>query len=136
MVSPAACCIIDATSIPGATNCRYDNPPTDRPLSSMTPPSPSPIAARKRRGIRTEEIAHPLSQTLRSKWMSRSVMRVACTFNRLFLQRAAGEQQEDVLQRAAAHEDRLRSQAVFGEHADRGFAVAGVDEHAVGQALH
>src|SRR4051794_26504452 len=52
-----------------------------------------------------------------------------------FDQRAAGEPQEDVLERAPAHEHRLRHEPPMVGRGGRRLAVVRVDEDPVGQAL-
>src|SRR5207249_11014302 len=50
-------------------------------------------------------------------------------------QAAAGEAEEDVLERAAPDEDALRLEAARVDRSARRLAIVGIDEHPVGQAF-
>src|SRR6476660_2166524 len=94
-----------------------------------------PIAARKSSGANTYEnteprhrrrhTTHARSTTLTTRFASTSV-----------LERAAGQDQEHVLERAATLVHRVGLHAVVRDERRNGVAVVGVDEHAVGQRLH
>src|SRR5437867_4142662 len=100
-----------------------------------------PIDARNSTGVRNELKSVPrqirrYSSTRCSKTWSvpAGIASIVCR-PRLFDQRAAGEPEEDVLQRGAPDEDGLRPNAAFVDGHGDGLAVLGVEEDSIGQHL-
>src|SRR5438552_449218 len=129
----AANCIPIAANRPGVTKRRYESPSTV-PRRSTSPPTPPPMAPRKRRGMRKLTATDPRHNRAYTR-ASRSTTRNIVDMVTSVLEGAPGQGQEDVLQGAAAHEDGGGLEPVARDGFHHGVAVAGVDQDAVGKAL-
>src|SRR6476619_823390 len=106
VASNAADCIDVATSSPGARNWRYDTPPSAAVDDALTyPPRPIPIAVRNSSGVRND--VNTDERNVRRYWTARCSMTWVTPATRLLDERAAGEPQEDVLERRPPDKDRL-----------------------------
>ena len=145
--SPAAACRAVAARMPGVTNSRYSTPATVPWFSSTRPPRPTPMAPRNSTGISTpvrSDVFHRCRQTRASRSATSSIGTAwtspdgsarapgpaasgsAATAASL-IERAAGEEQEHVFERAAAHEHRLGVHAALGHRGHGVVAAVGVD---------
>src|SRR6476620_3052935 len=93
-----------------------------------------PIAARKSSGANTYENTEPRHRR-RHTTHSRSTTRTTRFASTSVLERAAGEDQDDVLERAATLVHRVGLHAVVGDERVDGVTVVGVDEDAIRQRL-
>src|SRR5450759_2607099 len=143
--SPAAVCIAVEARSPGARNARELTPPRSAadaaapPLPAATyPPSPTPIAARYRTGLRNELTSVPrnarryFSNSCSKTRIEAGVARAVASVD----QAVAGQPQEDILERGAPDQAHLRPQAALVGSGRSCVAIGRVDEHAVGEPLH
>src|ERR1700716_2958547 len=64
--SPAAVCMVVAASSPGARKSIYGTPPTPPEPRFTRPPSPRPIAAKKKRGVKNDRVVEPRHTRLKT----------------------------------------------------------------------